>query len=359
MTTFKSWTPEEELWLLKNKTLSMNALVEHLGRTSSSIRKKIARLEEENKIRQSNLIQISLPKYEKQITLPIPPQEDKRADDYAYLTVSDIHIGYIDDHGHSINDEVKEKLDNYRDNVLHLLKYHNPVKHFRLLFLGDMIQGQENYDAQKDDSQPISIQLSEAINILYHWLIPFLDTLYSMGIQTDIYCIAGNHGRTSKYRSDVKDNFDLTIYNWLRAAITDRYKGLNFYIDPETLLIKEGGKTIAVEHGDKVRGLSLASMQKRIMNVSGMYRTILDAYVMGHWHTAGDLYVGNTRLIMSGTLQGETDLSNAMGILPQENWYFFSTKGGHWGFTYRIDYRPRNKGKGSVMSNGDKNHAKA
>lgn len=284
---------------------------------------------------------LDIPKYR---GLVVKPKLMKKmlSDEDGFLTISDLHVGVLDEHGASNSAVVREKLMMMARNTLHVLTNHNRVDLLHVCFLGDIVTGQENYQFQITEVAPITQQQKDAIEILYDFMVYLLDGLHVLGIGADVYAVAGNHGKTSQYRNPEQDNVDMLVYDLLRKIMRFRYPWLKFEFDVRRLVVQIQGQNVVLEHGDKIRSyinVPLTGWERRSNRLQGMENLIIGIYMIGHHHGFGQWFLNRTILMMSGTLHTNGSLGDAIGLLPEEKFWLFSLSHGKLGFQYAIDLR--------------------
>lgn len=296
-------------------------------------------------------------KYSGPTVAPHLKVKNANANEAGIILLTDFHIGELDLNSAQTYDAKRSDIKKLFDNLSYLIFNHIMVKDLYLAFLGDMIEGQYNYQSQIADSDPISWQTKMMVDILFNSVVPLVDNLNSKGINVHFRFIPGNHGRTGPFRNLQRDNHELTGYWWIKDLLLNRYPKLDIRIADQstgTTHIKEviAGKTILFEHGHAIRtymNIPFYGMLQRILKLSHKFKDHIDAYCIGHLHTCGDWFINDSHIMVSGTLKRFSDLEDVIGSSPEHKFQFFTIDEGRWGIKAAVDLRDRKGGKKSAI----------
>lgn len=265
-------------------------------------------------------------------------------DDKGILAIGDLHFGYIAQEG-DISPIVSERMGYLVKNIKHMFNDHVRVKTLYICLYGDMATGQENYAHQITETTGITEQIQNAVNVLTDKLDELITFLYGLGVKVKILAVAGNHGRTSQFRSPQRDNIDMLIYYLVRKYLVVKYKDLEFEMDVKRIVEKINGLNLVLEHGDDIKGymgISWYGAQKRVERLQSMIGDIVNMYIYGHTHGFGAWFLNDALILNSGTLMPQTDLGDSMALLPQSRFWLVSvTEDSKFGFLYTVDLRER------------------
>lgn len=185
--------------------------------------------------------------------------------------------------------------------------------------VGDMIEGEDIYSTQSHHIEmPVIDQVQIATRTFWHLGLSLRETFPKAVIRFET--CPGNHGRVSK-TANGKSNWDNVIYQSLgliSVAVNDPNLIVNVNMrDFHTFSIQD--KTgLLYHHGTKHTGT--AAMQTKI---AGWLQTKhFDFLCHGHWHhyEIGTQY--GRPIVKNGSLCGEDDLSEKMGVYdpPRQGW---------------------------------------
>ncbi len=265
-------------------------------------------------------------------------------DDKGILAIGDLNFGYIAQEG-DITPIVSERMGYLVKNIKHLFNDHVRVKTLYICLYGDMAEGQENYAHQVTESTGITDQIQNAVNVLTDRLDELITFLYGLGIKVKILAVAGNHGKTSQFRSAQRDNIDMLIYYLVRKYLVVKYKDLEFEMDTKRIVEKVNELNLVLEHGDDIKGyngVGWYGVQKRVERLQGMMGGIINIYVFGHNHGFGSWFINDALILNGGTLMPQSDLGERMAMLPQPRFWLVSiTEDSKFGFLYTVDLRER------------------
>lgn len=269
--------------------------------------------------------------------------KDASVDNVGMFLLSDLHIGTLLPNFDDTYAWRKERLTNVVNNLLHVIRYHYPVKTLYLALLGDIIQGQENYRQQVTESDHESKQVIAAVKMVAEAVIALIDGCYSMGTEVKVVEVAGNHGKTSPLRSRTRDNHEMTIYAWLNDILLGRYPKLEIESDINFVYKEIEGLNMLFEHGDATRmygqlpyygiGRRADKMRGTLGKKTGKF---IDVYNIGHFHSFNQLTVNGITVFMTGTLHEDSDFSYTLGLTPDTKFWFYTVHNGQIGAQFGI-----------------------
>ena len=265
--------------------------------------------------------------------------KDTTVDNAGVFLLSDLHIGTLLPDFNDTYAWRKERLTNVVDNLLHILRYHYPVKTLHLGILGDIMQGQENYAQQVTESDHEHKQIISAVKMVAEALIRLIDGCFTMGTGVEVLEVTGNHGKTSYMRSRNRDNHEATIYAWLNDILTGRYPGLKIETDLNYIIKEVEGLTMLFEHGDGISmymNLPYYGIGRRIDRMRGRTGKMINVYNIGHFHSFNQLTINGATVFMTGTLHEDSDLSYRLGLLPDTKFWYYTCHKGRIGAEFGI-----------------------
>jgi len=278
-------------------------------------------------------------------------KHDKRLiEEEDVLMLGDFHIGdfftYEETNGiseYNLNifknriEKLKKEIKRIR--IVHAPFQKNNVLH--LIFLGDIVQGDDNIGAWGESSMPIHVmkQTLESFDIISD-MIYFLLSLYD---QINFYGIRGNHGRTTKEtRNNNENNWDTLCYKFIEKKFINE-KRIKFnipkswFITPDILSNK-----VLITHGDDV-----ASSENNLNKIDSYYKNIIDLLdykidliCTGHFHTAHYSQINKVELLCNGSIVG----GNVYSIkdlhknnIPMQKIFGIKKKGGStWQYNIKL-----------------------
>ena len=300
------------------------------------------------------------------VTLPpVKPPKDKAINwakrrthgdpETAVLLLSDIHgfekVEPTDTpSGIIYNQEVMEKRLSSIPPVVSLLteleRQSKPINELVVFLLGDMVTGENIYLGQSFHIiAPAIVQMTEtarAVAKLIHSIAPLFPKIR-------VECIPGNHGRVApRGVAHYRSNWDTLCYYQIKQdlAQTGHIK-VNIYETPiATTTIRN--RTIGFSHGaDLAAGsscLASTAAQRAAYQWAGLLGKPLDACFFGHFHRPAHMMVGNTDVIMNGSLVGGNHFSaTRIRECTPPIQYFFGVHPQRITWVYRIDF-PEVKG---------------
>ncbi len=188
-----------------------------------------------------------------------------------------------------------------------------------LILAGDMIEGEDIYQTQAHHIQDTAIQqCKKAVESFWKLAV---EVRNRHGVKVRLVTCPGNHGRVSKTAAE-ETNWDNMIYLMLgMIAKHQDDKGIvvevnfdSFYNFP----VKDKVGLI-YHHGTKHTGTP--AMQVKL--AGWMYQKDWDFLCHGHWHQWEVGTQFGKPVIKNGSLPGEDDLSERMGVFdpPRQAWF--------------------------------------
>lgn len=247
---------------------------------------------------------------------PIEPIVIKRGSSFVVL-LSDTHIGKLTKH---FNAEVfTERILSIPNKILQDLTLDlSDLTEIVLILGGDMLEGENIYPTQASHLEMTAIdQVKGAVDALWSLAI-LMEKTFSVPVRF-VTC-PGNHGRVSKQNAE-KSNWDNVIYQTLEYIISaSGTKNISIECNMDSFYtFKVQDKTgMVFHHGTK--HLGTASMQ--VKTAGWIYTKDFDFMVHGHWHEWAVNSQFGKLVMKNGSLCGEDDLSERMGVYnpPRQGW---------------------------------------
>jgi len=229
-----------------------------------------------------------------------------------------------------------------------------PVHNLKIIFLGDIIEGEEIYRGQRGYiDRPIFDQVFGAAEVLSN----IVSELAAEFKQVTCYCVWGNHGRLGKdFRDD--QNCDTLCYRFMKMRlapvknaemiISASYKMLFRLPElPEYIWLAWHGDNIRSYLNTPYYGLERAVAQEIMLNNMGIHYTLL-----GHHHRDAMIGLPHGELIVNSSWVGTSPYSSKVmrtGGTPSQSFFFLHPE---YGITSRwpiwlakkMDLRPNGKG---------------
>lgn len=231
------------------------------------------------------------------------------------ILLSDTHIGKMTKH---FNKQVfEERINSIADKMLSEITLPEQLDEVVIMLAGDMLEGEDIYQTQAHHLEmPVIDQVQIAVSAFWNLALRINDLL-EVPVRFEV--CPGNHGRVSKLASE-KSNWDNVIYQTLHFIAQQSGGDISVNVNFESFhLFQVQDKTgMLFHHGTK--HLGTAAMQTK---VSGWLHTKkFDFMCHGHWHAwAVDTQFGKI-VMKNGSLPGEDDLSERMGVWepPRQGW---------------------------------------
>ena len=210
-----------------------------------------------------------------------------------------------------------ERLENFQNNMVKILKYHpNPMSVLYVDFLGDIIEGSTIFKGQLRQIDMNTVeQVLFASEKIAHTL-NFLSTLFGKVV---VNAIVGNHGRVGeKGVNSPLDNFDYLVYKYLEDRLKTN-KRIRFNISPTWWMIVEKKEhKFLLAHGDDFKSWlripfygALRYRQNMIELLRESFNKVINGKVdfdfleVGHHHEPAEF----SRIIMNGNWVGASEFS--------------------------------------------------
>lgn len=242
---------------------------------------------------------------------------NKKSDEIAMLTLSDLHFGQLVKLPTNYFDsEVADlRLGKIFDEFIYEVEKRG-VKDVYIALLGDLIHAQSV--STKPDMK-LSGEFPEVQATIYAFQIisKYIDKLVEK-YNVNICGIVGNESRFSNHllpsnlQSEARNNMDVVIFEFLKQ----RYRGYKNVVfvnngDEMTDVINIKGKNIVLCHGNN---LSHSSLEKSVLGLRNRLASAygeIDFVVLGHIHSTmiGDKYARNASLV------GSNAYSDSLGIV--------------------------------------------
>jgi predicted phosphodiesterase len=220
-----------------------------------------------------------------------------------------------------------------------------------IMLAGDMIEGEDIYPSQAHHLECCVLdQVKSATKAFFDLGV----LLREMGFTVRYETCPGNHGRMSKTAHE-KSNWDNCIYQnlgMLLEAYGDSDLRINVNFNTFHVFNVQNKRVLAFHHGTK--HLGTPAMQKK--HAGWMHTKKHDLMVHGHWHQWELSTFLGTPVMKNGSLCGEDDLSERMGVCekPRQGWTIINRNSSinNFGF-FEWEVIPQDEGFGAAPSGYD------
>ncbi len=214
--------------------------------------------------------------------------------------------------------------------VLHHLREGPPVDELVVLFLGDIMEGALDHQAEREESLLISKQFALATTALSQFLIH----LASAVPHIRVFGVAGNHGRWPSQRRTPtvgrESNFDRLVYSAIELIIeATGLKTVTFDLrDCSRQLIDIKSLRVQIAHGDEIRGGEFCATGIKREVYSSVLRhgpsgNAPNLWVIGDKHQTVSLPVGGGEFVINGSLVGEDVFAQRFAPSPPSQTLFW------------------------------------
>ena len=326
----------------------------------------------------------------------IVPQTQRTREEQGGLILSDLHIGNCvspEEIGYpnAYNVDVfKARLYTLIDSVIKITDNHRtayPIKTLNVFLLGDIVHGMN--EVGKWSSVNIDQDVMDQVFIAMHELTKALVMLAKTFENVNVHCIYGNHGRTAKMGVQKNySNWDYMCYKFLEQHFIANDR-VNFNITKASYnIVNVTGQKFLITHGEGIRGfhgipfygimraqqkyhgliesskkndtykqLMLEAIDKLIsdsgtgtngVDKSKLRKDLLsfvleesktfDYWLLGHFHTSGELEANNSNIIMNSSFIGPDDYSiNSLRSCSKPSQIYFGIHPEGISWRYNID----------------------
>jgi predicted phosphodiesterase len=264
----------------------------------------------------------------------------------AVFEISDTHFGkeIKDQNGNVIyNTKIAtQRLYNVFANGLKLIKRVNHTSSIEELIIvlnGDIIDGDSIYPTQQAH---IECSPPEQMAAFAKAFISVLKLVSPEFKQIQIFCVKGNHGRSSRYAAE-ESNYDLALYMQLEFLLDElrqsTLKNVYFtYSKSDFLNFQVRDWNIHARH----IGPKHASSYGEIGKLSGWQSEYnIDIMLTGHWHNFANFDVNNSMTVFqNSSLVGGDDFSERLGLFSAPGqWLFGVSNKRKITWSYRVDVK--------------------
>lgn len=237
------------------------------------------------------------------------------------ILFSDLQIGKVGE-----NYNTSKSIEAMKEYGEELIKYiHSKSKEYnieRVIFasLGDIVEDHMKHGVQSATSTDsgLSEQMSNAIKYIWKYI---LNPVFSLGIKTDVMCVAGNHGSSQHKGMDMFKaglfSYDYTIYNSLKLITEQaKFNHVNFII-PEGVFgyLNIYGNYSVYEHG-YFNNANEKSMSDQMKKRGQQIKKHVEYFRCGDMHHTCSY--DTHRMILNGAFfgvdEGGTEYSGILGF---------------------------------------------
>lgn len=184
--------------------------------------------------------------------------------------------------------------------------------------LGDIVEGHDIFSGQAWSlERDAAMQAVDGADLMASVLTAIVEPFLPMGMQVDVYCVPGNHGKPGGRKAGqtpVTFSFDLLLYEMLRRQLTN-WPVHEFAVEPAgRLLFTAADQVCLMTHGNEVRGwggFPYYGLDKVHARMTMELETLFAFWLLGHWHSAATLPAGRGMRVVNGTMVGANQLTQA------------------------------------------------
>lgn len=262
----------------------------------------------------------------------------------AVFEISDTHFGKeIKDQNGKVVYNTKiasQRLYNVFVNGLKLIRrvsHTSPIEELVIVLNGDIIDGDSIYPTQQAH---IECSPPEQMAGFVKAFISVLKLVSPAFKQIQIYCVKGNHGRSSRYAPE-ESNYDLALYMQLEFLLDElrqsTLQNVHFtYSKSDFLNFQVRNWNLHARH----IGPKHASSYGEIGKLSGWQSEYnIDIMLTGHWHNFANFDVNNNMTVFqNSSLVGPDDFSERLGLFATPGqWLFGVSNKRKITWSYRVD----------------------
>ena len=204
--------------------------------------------------------------------------------------------------------------------------------------LGDIVEGHDIFSGQSWSlDKDAALQAVDGADLMAAALTAIVEPFLPVGLQVDIYCVPGNHGKPGGRRAGttpVTFNFDLLLYEILKRQLSS-WPVHEFAVEPAgRLLFSAADQICLMTHGNEVRGwggFPYYGLDKVHARMTMELETLFTHWLLGHWHSAAVLPAGRGMRVVNGTMVGANQLTQSAVLTtsaPSQTLLYMSTEYG-------------------------------
>lgn len=255
---------------------------------------------------------------------PMPKMADSKEHDEetAVLVLSDVHVGkWVDptEVGGTFRYGIplfKKRLDNLKrrfDSIIDIHRRAIPIKTLYVLMLGDLVEGSDMRPSQRIR---IDATIGAQTLIFVQHMAPLLAGFAREFDEVRVIVVGGNHGRVGKAGENLPvDNFDVMAGHFLETSLQN-VENVSVHVSHKPYeLARIGGLEMYMAHGENTgggggfAGVPAFSIARSAARDTALHRRLFDAYVIGHFHTAQDMEINGTPILVNGCWDGGDNYS--------------------------------------------------
>jgi len=241
------------------------------------------------------------------------------------LFLSDLHLGeLVEVNGKTIYDlEIaEERLNSILNQFIKAPEIESYIVDELVLVLGgDIIDGELVYPTQSTRTVGDAYtQVQAAVIMIWNGIVKLVDSGRFPVI--NIYCVPGNHGRTSKIHSDMS-NWDNVLYFALALMALNHGLGVELNVfTPHQMWMDFKIRTwrAHVRHIG-VTQVSTASPGRKVLNWMDGHQA--DLLMFGHYHNPEMFSLGDRRVFKNGSLSPMNEYAEKFGFLDGAGQWMF------------------------------------
>lgn len=286
------------------------------------------------------------------------------SDEHADLQVQPEVVMGLEDYGFSI---FRERLSRLARTMTAFTEHHLPQYRYDRLFvlkLGDSVQGNIHNMKHRNEwknSLKAAVATGDVEADFIYQLTPF----FPGGVH--VVSIPGNHGRTTQRKEDEDphDSFDFVVSSMMAARLSKLIDTGEVTIHVPrswSALVDVRGWTIAMNHGDNVRGYAgfpwygYDRYEGRVKALHNRYlENPIDYFVYGHYHTPTERTTADSRSVHNGAFYMTDPFAHhqlAVGNAPEQEFLTFMDREDDRGYVFKVPIYLRNRDKERLVREG-------
>jgi UDP-2,3-diacylglucosamine pyrophosphatase LpxH len=275
---------------------------------------------------------------------PISFDKKGKQTEVANLVLGDIHVGMINKvyDGRSgteiitYNDEIRKKQEQMLvkgvAEIHRLLSHSYHFEKLKIYLLGDIITNDRIFEGQQFEiSKCVGLQIWQDALVELADMIKYVASMFP---QTEVYCVVGNHGRStqvlkSALNEPVQNNLEYHLYRALKLMLEQDKQAKIKVIVPDSRFYSTQtyDHKIFFSHGDTIRGMGTAYLEKRakelLINLPHGY----NVYLLGHRHKHERISIApDAEVVVNGSWIKQDSYSfDLYGVTSKPVQLFFGT----------------------------------
>lgn len=222
--------------------------------------------------------------------------------------------------------------------LLELERATRPIDELCVLFLGDLVEGDQIFPGQQFE---VDCEVLQQVVSCMDEFAAMLTTFAAYMPQVSVYAVPGNHGRASK-RGASTMNYDALLYTLLPRLLSEHENVWFAPAGPRMVAFeKPAGQRHVITHGDQVRAwmnIPFYGLDRAAQRLQNLTHLPLDCLWIGHHHSAVSI-PGPTERVVNGSMVGSSKYSVEdlmVGDIPRQWLIGWGEHGRTWSYDIRL-----------------------